>query len=306
MSLPSRIKEAVRRAGACAVGFAPLREVDPEVFAAYRRWLAGGNHASMGYLENHLEIRRNPALLLEGDPAEGTVICAAFPYVSAPDYRPGAVRIARYALGDDYHEVLRERLRPVADLIRGETGCQARICVDTAPLLERYWARESGIGFIGRNRHLIVPGGGSYVFLAEIVTDLPLPPDAPCLMKCDGCDACMRVCPHGALQPGCLDARRCLSCLTIEHRGPLPPEYPLAPGRVYGCDLCQEVCPHNRASSLTSFSPLPEFLPRPSLLELTPRAILSLSQEDFSALFRRSAVKRTRLAGLLRNAAALK
>ena len=116
----------------------------------------------------------------------------------------------------------------------------------------------------------------------------------------------MRVCPHGALQPGCLDARRCLSCLTIEYRGPLPPEYPLAPGRVYGCDLCQEVCPHNRASSLTSFSPLPEFLPRPSLLELTPRAILSLSQEDFSALFRRSAVKRTRLAGLLRNAAALK
>lgn len=298
MSLSRKIKQAILDVGACAVGFAPLREVDPEAFASYERWLAGGNHASMEYLANYLEIRRNPSLLLEGKPTDGTVICTAFPYEANPDYVGGRLRIARYALGDDYHEVLRRRLRPVAEKIRGELGCQARICVDTAPILERYWARQSGIGFIGRNRLLIVPGIGSYVFLAEIVTDLVLPADSPCRLSCQGCEACLRACSGKVLAEENFDAGKCLSYLTIEHRGPFHSGVRIPRGRIYGCDLCQEACPHNRQWQCAS---LPEFLPRPALLELTEGEVAALTPEGFSSLFRHSAVKRTKLAGLLRN-----
>lgn len=163
----------LRQAGAFAIGFAPLREVPPEVMDAYTAWIAAGHHGGMDYLANHIDIRSNPALLLDGgeDPRPGgTVISMAFPYCSGDPYHPGRLRIARYALGDDYHEVLRQRLRPVAAWITGETGKEARICVDTAPILERHWAREAGLGFIGRNRQLIIPGHGPCFFLAEIVT----------------------------------------------------------------------------------------------------------------------------------------
>lgn len=299
--LPDDIRLALSRAGACAAGFAPLGPVEPEALDAFGRWLEGGNNASMGYLASYPEIRRNPALLLDPPPAEGTVICAAFPYAASPGYRPGALRFARYALGEDYHEVLRRRLLPVARMIEESTGCKARVCVDTAPILERYWARRAGVGFIGLNRQLIVPGAGSYVLLAEIVTSLRLPPDEPCTLSCRGCGACLRTCPGGALGAGGLDARRCLSYLTIEHRGPLPEGLRLPPGRVYGCDLCQEVCPHNREISV---SPLPEFLPRPEMLGLTREEALDMPREEFSRLMRGSAVKRAKAEGLRRNAGA--
>lgn len=308
---PHPLKQQILATGAIAAGFAPLREVAPEAMEAYRRWLARGHHASMGYLADHLEIRRNPALLLDGgkDPRPGgTVISIAYPYHSGNPYRRGRLKIARYALGDDYHEVVRRHLRPVAESITATTGLEARICVDTAPILERYWATRAGLGFIGRNRQLIIPGHGSHLFLAEIVTRAIFPPDTPSADSCPpGCDRCLRACPGKALPtdgaPDGFDSGRCHSYLTIEHRGDHPSDFRPRPDRLYGCDICLEACPLSPPTLHTAC--LPEFTPRPDLLSLSREDVMSLTPETFSTLFRHSPVKRAKLAGLLRNAAHL-
>lgn len=306
------LKRQILSAGAVAVGFAPLREVPPEVMERYVAWLSQGNHGSMAYLADHLDIRRNPALLLDGgkDPRPGgTVISIAFPYFSGNPYQAGKLKIARYALGDDYHEVLRGRLRPVAARIVAETGREARVCVDTAPIFERHWAVEAGIGFIGRNRQLIIPGIGSHIFLAEIVTRAIFPSDTPVSGCCpDGCDRCLRACPAHALSadtPCGFDARGCHSYLTIEHRGEFSSGFRPRKNRLYGCDICLEACPLSRPAPENTPRCLPEFEPREALLDLTPADILHLDPAAFSTLFRHSPVKRAKLAGLLRNAAAL-
>jgi epoxyqueuosine reductase len=312
-----KLKSLIREAGACSVGIARLRPVSPEVMEAYQRWLAAGNHAGMTYLANNLEIRRNPALLLANgeDPAPGgSIISIAFPYFSGNPYQPGKLRFARYALGDDYHEALRTRLRPIAERITADTGCEARICVDTAPILERYWAQQAGLGFIGKNHQLIIPNIGSHIFLAEIVTRASFTPNAPSSATCLNCSACLRACPnHGineslsaspagaACSTTLFDARRCNSYLTIEHRGELPANLRLPAGRLYGCDLCLEACPLAQGP----VAALPEFEPREALLSLSLEELLSLTPERYALLFRHSPIKRAKLAGLLRNARAL-
>lgn len=318
-----KLSQMLTDAGACAVAFAPLRPVDHHAWESYSRWIATGGHASMAYLANHSEIRRNPALLLDDGPQPGgTVVCAAFAYASDVTFRPGALRIARYALGDDYHEVLRQRLQPVADAILADTGHPARICVDSAPILERYWAVQSGLGFTGRNRQLIIPGIGSHIFLTELVTRAEFPPyGTPVDMQCpDGCDRCMRACPNGALvssnrQPWrgshreavsnrltetCgFDARRCLSYQTIENRGEISDDITVPHGRFYGCDICLETCPLSRPSRPVTV--LPEFQPREALTRLTAETVTALTPASYSLLFRHSPIRRAKLAGLLRN-----
>lgn len=318
-----KLSQMLTDAGACAVAFAPLRPVDSPAWKRYRRWIEAGGHASMTYLENHSEIRRNPALLLDDGPQPGgTVVCAAFAYASDVTFRPGALRIARYALGDDYHEVLRRRLQPVADAILADTGHAARICVDSAPILERYWAVQSGLGFTGRNRQLIIPGIGSHIFLSELVTRAEFPPyGTPVDMQCpDGCDRCLRACPNHALtasnrQPwrGChgeavfnrlpetcgFDARRCLSYQTIENRGEISDDITVPHGRFYGCDICLETCPLSRPSRPVTV--LPEFQPREALTRLTAETVTALTPASYSLLFRHSPVRRAKLTGLLRN-----
>lgn len=322
-----KLSQMLTDAGACAVAFAPLQPVDHHAWESYSRWIATGRHASMAYLANHSEIRRNPALLLDDGPQPGgTVVCAAFAYASDVTFRPGALRIARYALGDDYHEVLRRRLQPVADAILAATGHPARICVDSAPILERYWAVQSGLGFTGRNRQLIIPGIGSHVFLAELVTRAEFTPyGTPMDRQCpDGCDRCMRACPNGALvssnrQPWrgshreavsnrltetCgFDARRCLSYQTIENRGEIDADLTVPRGRFYGCDICLEACPLSRPSRPVTV--LPEFQPREALTRLTAETVTALTPASYSLLFRHSPVRRAKLAGLLRNLRAL-
>ncbi|MDE6528003.1 MAG: 4Fe-4S dicluster domain-containing protein, partial [Muribaculaceae bacterium] len=209
------------------------------------------------------------------------------------------------------HEVLRRHLAPAAQLLADE-GFSARICIDTAPVLERYWAVKGGIGFIGRNRQLIVPGMGSYFFLAEIITSAEIEPDTPCALTCGNCGKCVEACPGGALDaPDGFDATSCLSYLTIEHRGELPAatgkgckSRPIAEAlgnRVYGCDECQRVCPHNADPPVTGIA---EFRMRPALRGITRAGILDMTQQQFSTIFSHSAVKRAKLAGLQRNAAA--
>lgn len=322
-----KLSQMLTDAGACAVAFAPLRPVDHHAWESYSRWIAAGGHASMAYLANHSEIRRNPALLLDDGPQPGgTVVCAAFAYASDVTFRPGALRIARYALGDDYHEVLRQRLQPVADAILSATGHPARICVDSAPILERYWAEQSGLGFTGRNRQLIIPGIGSHIFLAELVTRAEFTPyGTPMDRQCpEGCDRCMRACPNGALTASnrlpwreshgeavfnrlpetCgFDARRCLSFQTIENRGEIDADLTVPRGRFYGCDICLEACPLSRPSCRVTV--LPEFRPREPLLSLTPATVTALTPAAYSLLFRHSPIRRAKLAGLLRTLRAL-
>lgn len=280
---------------------ADLGPVDSRSRALYEQWIAEGRQGEMEYLERYPDVRLDPRLLLEG---AQSIICCAIPYLNSAHLPPRKARIAAYALGDDYHEVVRERLTAVARRIEQTYGGQTRVCVDTAPLRERYWAQKSGLGVIGLNNHLIIPGLGSCFFLGEILTTVRLEPTVPDLpADCGRCGRCVRACPTGALRPdGSVDARRCLSYLTIEHRGDFPAGTNLH-GCLYGCDACAVACPHNANAPEI---PVPaELQPRPALLNLTVEQAAELTQEQFSTLFRHSAIKRAKLAGLRRNALTL-
>lgn len=307
----AEIKELLAGAGVYHSAIAEVSPVDAAAVEAYRAWIASGMHGSMTYLEKYDDLRSDPRLLLEG--ARSVVSCA-FSYFWGGNggcsgkhlYKEmdGKLVWAEYALGDDYHDVVRARLSAVAQTITERTGAECRVCVDTAPLRERYWAVKSGLGFIGLNNQLIIPGAGSRFFLGEILTTLDLEPDRQSgPVSCEGCGKCVAACPGKALRADGdgrvrLDARRCLSYLTIELRGELPEDVRL--GRhIYGCDECQRVCPHNRMSPL---SEIEEFRPRKEILELSAQRIAEMSQEEFSSIFRRSAIKRAKLAGLQRNA----
>lgn len=280
------------------MAIAAVEPVDPQAQEQYDRWISSGRHGRMQYLEKYPDIRNNPQLLL---PGARSMICCAFAYHPAPENSP--VCIAAYALGTDYHLAIRERLDRAAEAFRAIYGGETRVCVDTAPLRERYWAVRAGLGVMGMNNHLIVPGTGSYILLGEILTTVQLTPDTPLAGDCGGCGRCMKACPTGAILPdGSVDARRCLSYLTIEYRGEFEPGTDLH-GSLYGCDRCSAACPHNSHASRTDV--IAELEPRRELLQLTPDDCLKMNQEQFSTLFRHSAIKRTKLAGLLRNAAQL-
>lgn len=298
------IFEILRDCGACAVGTAVAGPVERHVAEGFDTWLASGHNAGMSYMSNWRDIRMDPRLLLEG---ARSVICTAFAYPSSSG------PIASYALGEDYHTVLRKVLEGAVERMRTRYGGEYRICVDSAPILERYWAEKCGIGYRGCNGLIIVPGIGSRVFLAEIVTTLPLPATPPLENSCDSdCLRCQRGCPAGALQgDGTVDARRCLSYLTIEHRGEWDDTgaaamaTPAGRATLYGCDICQRVCPRNsdaEASGLSAERIRPEFEPRSEVTALTAQMVAEMTQEEFSWIFRGSPIKRAKLAGLRRNA----
>lgn len=294
----------MRGCGACAVGTAVAGPVEQRVADNFESWLASGHNGGMGYMSNWREIRMDPRLLLEG---ARSVICTAFAYPSSSG------PIASYALGEDYHVVLRKVLEYAVERMRAVYGGEYRICVDSAPILERYWAEKCGVGFRGCNGLIIVPGIGSRVFLAEIVTTLSLPATPPLEYSCCAdCRRCQQSCPAGALQAdGTVDARRCLSYLTIEHRGEWDETgaaamaTPAGRATLYGCDICQRVCPRNsdaEASGLSAEKIRPEFEPRSEVTALTAQMVAEMTQEEFSWIFRGSPIKRAKLAGLRRNA----
>lgn len=317
MSLTESLKTRARELGFCAVGVTgaePLTEAETAAAERTREGLMDGlswwsearAHASADPRRATPDARSIIALAfphpLDPTPSEGP----DFPSPSGGGQGGGSPRgrIAAYALGRDYHEVLLERMQPLLAMLR-EQGHVAKTYVDHGWMLDRAAAARAGIGWLGKNTNLLVPGVGSYVLLAEIVTSAELEGDEPLKKTCGSCDACMRVCPTGALiEPGVLDNRRCISFWTIEHRGVIPLEIrPLIGEWIFGCDLCQEICPVNvspRAAApdteaLKAFGPTLDARPR---LE----ALLALDDEDFRARFRSSAVWRTRRSGLLRNA----
>lgn len=314
-TLKDELKALARSAGAQKTGFATAGPVKQEAVDRFNRWIADGKHGGMAYVANYPDIRQNPRLLLDNISPDQpcTVMVCAFSYFHPLRQSPQAARIAMYAHGSDYHEVLRSRLQPVLAHL-ASLGITGRICIDSAPLRERYWAVEAGVGFIGRNGQLIVDGVGSYLFIATVVFNAQVTPDEPCRRNCLGCRRCLTACPGQAIDAnGEIDARRCISYLTIEHKGDLPNAITMPDGtelptetvlgnRVYGCDECQRVCPHNRRPAPTEVD---EFNLRPALCDLTRADILAMTQPQFSALFAHSPIKRTRLAGLRRNAQSL-
>ncbi len=259
---------------------------------AYARWVALGKHHTMQYCARYAEVRNDPRLLLDGC---RTIISTAWAYPRVDDSL-----IASYALVHDYHVVLRQRLEDVAAILVDQWGGSTRVVVDTAPMRERYWATRAGVGYIGVNNMLIVPGVGSYVFLAELLWTGRAEADEPCALDCGSCQACVRSCPGGALAgDGTVDARKCLSCLTIECSDPLP-QGMLLPA-MYGCDICQKVCPHNRhaAEQPTIFEH------DAAIDEITPDTVMTMTSSHYRRLVSCSAMRRARLTMLQRNAQAL-
>lgn len=244
-------EELARRAK--ELGFARLGVARVEPLGrdgdALRDWVAKGHHGSMAWMADTLEVRLDPSRpeLLEG--ARSVVVLATpFARAEAPTGPRPAV-VARYAQGRDYHNVVGKRMRKLARVLR-DAGHGVRYAVDTMPILERAWAQRAGVGFIGKNCCIIVPGLGSHVFLSALITDADLPPDTPMAERCGACELCLHACPTEAFEaPRELDGRRCVSYLTIEHRGPIPTELRAGIGdRLFGCDDCQDVCPFNRTA----------------------------------------------------------
>lgn len=293
MTLRDELIGRAIEAGACCAGVTTADPIPESEVEAYRRWIEAGRHGTMDYLAKYDDVRAEPRRLLEG---ARSVLCTAFSY-----YTPGQPRsalFADYALGEDYHTAVRSALEPVAAWMRERVpGSATRICIDTAPIRERLMAVRAGLGFIGLNNQLITPVG-SRVFLAEILWTADVEPSQPCAASCLKCRRCIDACPGHALDgTGGLDARRCLSYLTIEYRGDLPDDLKL-PGRIYGCDICQDVCPLNRDKGAEVIEPL---LPRTTILTLDHAAIATLTPDSYAATFRRSAIKRAKLTQLLRN-----
>lgn len=305
--LTRTIKEEARRLGFPLAGV--TTPDPPPHWPVYENWLAMGRHASMAYLANERARagRRDPRRLL---PECRSIIVLGIPYAppqSLPppeDGRPRG-RVASYAWGQDYHEVLPARLRALTDFIEARLGAPPpqRIYTDTGPLLERDLAQRAGLGWIGKNTCLINPHFGSTFFLAEILLGLDLEPDPPFAAdRCGTCTRCLDACPTGCILPDrTLDARACLSYLTIENKGEIPPGLRPALGKwIFGCDLCQIVCPWNR------FAPRqvdPAFAPRPETAHPDLIAELRLDAPAFNRKFKTSPIRRARRRGYLRNAA---
>ncbi len=302
--------------GACAYGVGRIGAMPPEDVLKYEEWLSEGHAAGMLYLHNHLHIRQEPALLLEGSKS---IISLAFPYSPAARRERSLSAVATYAYGDDYHDVLRRRLTGAAERLRDIFGGEYRICIDSAPIFERYWAQKCGVGERCDNGLISVPGYGTRVFLAEILSTAEIPAErgrkTPLTASvspgsCLKCGACLKACPAGALRAdSTVDARKCLSYLTIEHRGDWDETGEKAmrteAGRriLFGCDICQDVCPLNAPINRTvPPTDIPEFNARPDILALTAEQASTMTQTEFSTLFKGSAIKRTKLAGLNRNA----
>jgi epoxyqueuosine reductase len=292
--LEARIAQVAETLGFAACGFASARE-DPLRGARLEEWLGEGHHGSMEWMAARAEQRRSPQGLW---PAAQSVIALGASYAPAHDPLaleavPDHARISVYAQGKDYHDVVKKRLKALARWLVAEVpGAEVKVFVDTAPVMEKPLGEAAGLGWQGKHTNLVSPAHGSWLFLGAIYTTLDLSPSQPHRDQCGSCRACMDACPTDAFPaPYQLDARRCISYLTIEHKGPVPEEFRAALGnRIYGCDDCLAVCPWNKFASHSQA--MKEFLPRAELVAPRLAELLALDDAEFRALFSGSPIKR--------------
>lgn len=297
------IKREAQRLGFDFVGISKAERLNEDA-NRLEKWLLADRHGKMNYMDNHFEKRVDPTKLVEGSKS---VVSLLYNYATENKQKEDAPKISKYAYGEDYHFVVKDKLKLLFNFIQDEIGeVGGRYFVDSAPVLDRAWARESGLGWIGKNSMLINKTRGSFFFIAELIIDLPLLYDEPIKDYCGSCTKCIDACPTDAILPNReIDGSRCISYLTIELKeDALPNEFQNKMNDwAFGCDICQDVCPWNRFSTPHQEE---RFMPKESFLELDKESWETLEKEQFSKIFQKSAVKRTKFQGLKRNIGFLK
>ncbi|HEY8928719.1 MAG TPA: tRNA epoxyqueuosine(34) reductase QueG [Mucilaginibacter sp.] len=286
----------------CGVSKAEFLETEAPRLEA---WLKNGMHGEMQYMENYFDKRLDPRLLVDG--AKSVISLGLNYYTDQAQTDSSSPKISKYAYGSDYHHVIKEKLKQLLELINehiGEVG--GRAFVDSAPVLDKAWAKKAGLGWIGKNTNLINQKAGSFFFLAELIVDIELEYDiAPTADHCGTCTRCVDACPTDAIvAPYVVDGSRCISYLTIELKNEIPQEFAgKMDNWMFGCDICQDVCPWNKFSVIHSE---PAFTPHPDLLGINEKDWQEITEDVFQKVFKNSAVKRTRFSGLKRNISFLK
>ncbi|WP_153799566.1 tRNA epoxyqueuosine(34) reductase QueG [Foetidibacter luteolus] len=293
------VKNLAIQCGFSFCGIARAVKLDDDA-RRLENWLSAGRHGSMAYMENHFDMRIDPTLLVPGAKSVITVLKNYYP---SQAQQPGTPQVSKYAYGADYHNVIREQLNSFLQLLNNKIGeINGRGFVDSAPVLERSWAQKSGLGWLGRNGNLITRQQGSFFFIATLIVDIPLQPDAPFAKDfCGSCTRCIDACPTEAILPDkVIDGSKCISYFTIELKDMLIPSE--MEGKfsnwMFGCDTCQDVCPWNRFSQPHNE---PHFAPIPEILNLSTRQWEEMTEESFRTIFKNSALKRTKFKGIQRN-----
>ncbi|MCS5491112.1 tRNA epoxyqueuosine(34) reductase QueG [Algoriphagus limi] len=294
------LKKIARQLGFDFCGIAKAEFLEEEA-PRLEEWLNRNYQGQMSYLANHFDKRLDPTKLVPGAKTVLSLIYNYYPEKKLPE-NPDSIKLAKYAYGEDYHLVIKEKLKTFLEMLREQIGeIDGRVFVDSAPVMERQWAQKAGLGWIGKNSLLLNRKMGSFFFLAELIIDLEATPDSPLAKDyCGTCTACIDACPTDAIvQPGVVDGSRCISYLTIELKEAIPNEFKgQLENWAFGCDICQDVCPWNRFSKPHQE---PAFLPHPELEEFTNQDWIEMTEETFRKVFKKSAVKRTKFAGLKRN-----
>lgn len=296
------IKAEAQRLGFLACGISKVEFLEDEA-PRLERWLRQGMHGEMGYMENHFDKRLDPRKLV---PGAKSVVSLLLNYFPRERQQEGSYRVSKYAYGEDYHRVIKDKLHELLAFISAAIGqVQGRAFVDSAPVLDKAWAARSGLGWVGKNSNLLTREVGSFYFIAELILDLELETDGPVTDHCGTCTACLDACPTQAIvQPYVVDASRCISYFTIELRNQIPEGFKgLWDDWIFGCDVCMDVCPWNRFAKPHRE---PRFEARKELLEMSRGDWEELTEEVFAGLFSKSAVKRAKFEGLKRNVRFLK
>ena len=296
-NITQQIKAEAKRLGFLSCGIAKAGFLEAEA-PRLERWLKNGFQGEMHYMENHFDKRLDPTLLVDG---AKSVISLLLNYYPEHTQNPDSYQISKYAYGQDYHFVIKDKLKELLHFIQNEIGeVNGRAFVDSAPVLDKAWAAKSGLGWIGKNANLITQKTGSFYFIAELIIDIELDYDTPTTDHCGTCTACIDACPTQAIvAPYVVDGSKCISYFTIELKDQLPAEMKGAWNDwMFGCDVCQDVCPWNRFAKPHQE---PAFNPHPDLLQFTKKDWEEITEETFRKVFKNSAVKRTKFEGLQRN-----
>ena len=296
------IKDEAKRLGflSCGISKAEFLEVEAP---RLEKWLKNNAHGEMQYMENHFDKRLDPTKLVEGSKS---VISLLLNYYPQEEQTENSFKLSKYAYGTDYHFVIKDKLKQLLHFIQDEIGeVGGRAFVDSAPVLDKAWAAKSGLGWIGKHSNLLTQQVGSFYFIAELIIDLELDYDTPTTDHCGTCTACIDACPTQAItEPYVVDGSKCISYFTIELKENIPTDFK---GQfddwIFGCDVCQDVCPWNKFSKSHSE---PLFNPHPELLEMTKKDWEEITEDTFNKVFQKSAVKRTKYSGLIRNIQFLK